>query len=169
MVLGGVTIYSVFDMISYNRKKTKIYNLEKQERNEKALANAMSACAKGTANIKQRVLVKRYEMVKDAEEERIRNRGSLAKALEWLIPGVMGRQSEARLVMKLDDDIIKSLESGELPKFLDEVQEPEGFIQPQSVATTTKATGDVTRKGKLDHQAEQVVSSVQSWLKWPGR
>jgi hypothetical protein len=151
-------------MIIYNRRKTKNYNIERQKRNEQALAAAMSACAKGTANIKQRVLVKRYEMVKDAEEERVRNRGALARAAEWVMPGIMGRQSEARLVMKLDDDIIKSIESGELPRFLDEVQEPEGLKAAADIKQTS--TSRTTKGGRLDYQAEEVAKTVRSWWPW---
>jgi len=164
VVLGAITLYAVTDMIVYNKRKVTQLNLEKQKRNELALAAALTAVRTGTANIKQRVLVKRYEMVKEAEDERIRNRGPIAKAAEWVAPGILGRQSEARLVMRLDDDIIKSIESGELPRFLDEVQEEQGNkdVVEAKVASTT-----LSGPGSLDRDAESAVSSVKRWLKWP--
>ncbi|KAF2673514.1 hypothetical protein BT63DRAFT_421650 [Microthyrium microscopicum] len=120
VIIAGFTVFALYDMISFNKKKQSSIRQEKQRRNEEALIKAMKDAAAGKANVKQKVLLKRYQAVKDAEDERIASRGSIARTLDWVFPGIMGKQSEAKLVMKLDSDIMMLLESGQLENFVEE-------------------------------------------------
>ena len=162
MVIGGYTVFALGDMFIYNRKKKSEWLREKEKRTEEALQAAVKAVNEGTANLKQRVLVKRYEIVNDAEEERIQNQGKLAKALEWVVPGIQGRQSQAKHAMKLDKDILNFLESGEIEKFLGE-EEP---LKPgnRDVGSINLAGGLLDQKAQI--AADAVHAATKRWRSW---
>jgi hypothetical protein len=160
-------VFSMGDMIMFNRRRKAEYYEAKQKRNLEALRVSLKAMAEGNANIKQRVLLKRYELVKRAEDERIQNRGVIAKGLDWAFPGIMGRQTEARLVMKLDDELVKALETGELDRLVEEESlEQSGSVQTQQ-GTVVHREG-----GSLDQNAQHIVDAAQkstkSWASWIG-
>jgi len=156
--------YSFYDMIMFNRRRKSEYYDARQKRNQDALSTAVKAVAEGKATLKQKILIKRYEAVQAAEDERLANRGFLARSMDWALPGTLGRQSEAKLIMKLDQDIVKALETGELKLSEDDLVDDMAAPDPSS-PTAIPAAG-----GPLDQQAQAIADNTaqatKSWTSW---
>jgi hypothetical protein len=125
--------------------------------------------------LRQKLFLERYERVKQAEDERIRNRGLLKRGVDWMFPGVMSAATEAQVLAKLDEQLYKDLEDvGVEPGLLDrpapETRIPEGLIGEgvAAAAVTTSGNGGVldrTAQGASD-AAEKSAKSWASWLGW---
>ena len=70
VILGGITVFSLGDMVLYNRRKKRDWYAEQHEKWQQALALARQARTDGTANDEQILLLNRQEATEVAERER---------------------------------------------------------------------------------------------------
>jgi hypothetical protein len=125
------------------------------------LHDALHAAAEGRATLRQKFFLERYERVKLAEEERIRNRGIMKKTMDYMFPGIMTAATEATVLAQLDDELydeLSKLEPGTLDKPAPDVAIPEGL---------KRSAG-----GPLDQAAQSIADnteqSAKSWTSWLG-
>lgn len=124
VVAGGVTAYTFWDMIVYNRKKRAQFYSEQKAIHESALHNARQAIASGTATEAQINFINMEDEYR-AKVEEFKNKkagpGPIAKAKTWLFSGLKKEEegedvgsSERRLgyeALSEEDDAMGERES----------------------------------------------------------
>ena len=75
VIAGGVTVFSLGDMIIYNRRKRNSFYAEAQLNLQKRLIEAREAAAKGIADEDQTLLLNRVRAAEEAEEARKAQKG----------------------------------------------------------------------------------------------
>jgi hypothetical protein len=121
VIAGGVTVYTLGDMMIYNRRQKRKYFEEQKARHESAVYSARAAIASGTATEDELAFIKREED-HDAWINSIKNKkGVFARSKEWLFSGIKKEEegedvgsSERRLgyeALSEEDDSLGERES----------------------------------------------------------
>jgi hypothetical protein len=159
VVLGVFTVYTTYDIISFNRmKRRKIAELVSKRRSE-ILRDALLAEQEGRANDKQLQFIERFKTVAKAEEERIANRNVFMKAFDAFEPGGMTRQVEAITLAKLDEEMFEKMRQEEI----DEVARAEAAEKAKLSEAATNAS-----RSSLDAVGARLAESTKGWAKWLG-
>lgn len=104
---GVVTIFALGDMIVYNRKKRASFFREQKELHTAALAEALEARKRGTADDDQLLLLNRERAAHEAEEARKNKKGVTAKVREMFFYGLSNEETVGRMDMTDKDTVEK--------------------------------------------------------------
>lgn len=124
VIAGGVTVYTFWDMIVYNRKKRAQFYQEQKAMHQNAIQTAREEIAFGTATEAQINFIKMEDDYQSKTEEEKRKRlgpGPIGKAKNWLFSGLKNEEegedvgsSERRLgyeALSEEDDSMGERES----------------------------------------------------------
>ena len=177
VVAGGVTVFSLGDMILYNRRKRKAFFEEQNRLLQERLAEARQANARGTADDDQMLLLNRIRAADEAEAER-RNRPSVWKSFKGLFTtkGLMEEDTHGRPQSENGSSegakLLGAQDKGSIP----EEAPARGGAVLQAVEEKRREEGrEIQRRkvegGVLDKLAEQAASTVtrsdkRSWTGW---
>jgi hypothetical protein len=166
IALGGIgLVYSTIDIIRFTRAKSRIFREETGTKRAAVLHDALSAAATGKATLRQKLFLERYERVKQAEEERLRQRGPFKSVIDYMFPGVMSAATEATILAQLDDVLYVEMEKvAETPGLLDQPA-PDARIPDGLAGEMAGGPLDLTAQGAVD-AAEKSTKSWASWLGW---
>jgi hypothetical protein len=158
-VLGVFTVYTTYDIISFNRiKRRKIMELVSKRRSE-ILRDALRAEQEGRASERQLEFIERYKTVAKAEEERIADRNIFMKAFDTFEPGGMTRQVEAITLAKLDEEMFERMRQEEIDEQTRAAAaEKANAPKPASSASALS----------LDAVGARLAESTKGWTKWLG-
>ncbi|KAI9729741.1 MAG: hypothetical protein M1834_006692 [Cirrosporium novae-zelandiae] len=87
-IAGFVTIYSLTDMIVYNRRKTKLFYEEQRNLRAQRLAAAKEAAASGTLNEDQLLLLNQERAAEEAEAAKQARGGIFKRTKDFLLGGL---------------------------------------------------------------------------------
>ncbi|KUJ20357.1 uncharacterized protein LY89DRAFT_578692 [Mollisia scopiformis] len=186
-VAGGVTVYTFWDMIVYNRKKRAQFYQEQKAKQQSAVHDAREAIAAGTATEAQINFIKMeddYQSKVDAAKKKKAEPGPVRKARDWLFEGLKKEEqgkdvgtSERRLgyeaLSEEDDsmgeresDIVRALED---KKIAITEKAKHAFAQERHLERTG---GPLDRIGTATETSVVVASATQdqpkskSWSSW---
>lgn len=165
--VGVLAVFSIGDMVVYNRRKRAIYFAEEERQQAKILANARSAVAEGTASPAQTALVtgiaEEYEAMEKKKAER-----ALPSRLLWWMHGDWKEEKEIKEQRRLALEEVKQqeLQGGSSLGVTAAVQEARANITTTPITTTSAPVVG----GPLDQTAEKAVQAAEKtskgWFGW---
>ncbi|KAF8867073.1 hypothetical protein BDZ45DRAFT_682606 [Acephala macrosclerotiorum] len=186
-VAGGVTVYTFWDMIVYNRKKRAQFYQEQKALHQSAIYNARQSIAAGTATEQEINFIKMeddYQAKFEEERRRKAAPGPIGKAKNWLFSGLTKEEegedvgsSERRLgyeALSEEDDSLGERESDivraiEEKKIAITENAKHAFAQERELE---KTGGPLDRLGTAAERPAAVPASVEgqpkakSWSSW---
>ncbi|KAH7400737.1 cytochrome oxidase c assembly-domain-containing protein [Phaeosphaeria sp. MPI-PUGE-AT-0046c] len=165
--IGVLAVFSIGDMIVYNRRKRAIYFAEEERAQARVLEAARNAVAAGTATAAQNALVTGIAEEEVAMEKKKAERKAPSRLLWWL-HGDWKEDKEIAEQRRLAVEELKKHEmtGGQGVGIVDAVQEARQNSGPSSsAASSTPLVG-----GPLDKTAEKATQKVEAtgkgWLGW---
>lgn len=164
--IGVLAVFSIGDMIVYNRRKRAIYFAEEERQQARILENARNAVAAGTATAAQNALVTGIAEEEEAMAKKKAERKAPSKLLWWL-HGDWKEDKEIAEQRRLAVEEIKKHEmtGGQGVGIVDAVQEARQNFAPSTSISSTPIVG-----GPLDNTAEKATQKVEEtgkgWLGW---
>ncbi|OAL49376.1 hypothetical protein IQ07DRAFT_587950 [Pyrenochaeta sp. DS3sAY3a] len=165
--VGVLAVFSIGDMVVYNRRKRAIYFAEEERQQAKILANARAAVAEGTASPAQTALVtgiaEEYEAMEKKKAER-----ALPSRLLWWMHGDWKEEKEIKEQRRLALEEVKQqeLQGGSSLGVTAAVQDARANITTTPITTTSAPVVD----GPLDQTAEKAVQAAEKtskgWFGW---
>jgi hypothetical protein len=162
-----LAVFSIGDMIVYNRRKRAIYFAEEERVQARILEAARTAVAQGTATAAQSALVTGIAEEQEAFERKKAERKAPSKLLWWL-HGDWKEEKDIAEQRRLAVEEIRKQEmtGGQGVGIVDAVQQARQNYGPSSTAaSSTPIVG-----GPLDNTAEKVTQKVEEkgkgWLGW---
>lgn len=170
--VGVLAVFSIGDMVVYNRRKRAIYFAEEERAQARILALARSAVAEGTASPAQAALVAGIAEEQEALEKKQAER-KLPSRLLWWAHGDWKEDKEIAEQRKLAVEEIKRQEmqgqSGQGLGVAAAVQEARASSTSTPAFTSTTTATPVVG-GPLDNTAEKAVHKVEEkgkgWFGW---
>lgn len=169
--VGVLAVFSIGDMIVYNRRKRAIYFAAQERDQALVLASAREAVAAGTASPAQTALVVGIAEEEEAMEKKKAERKAPSKLLWWL----HGDWKEEKLLEEQRRAALaefKRLEgegSGGVTSAVREARDSVAEKVSSSLATST-ATAAPVAGGPLDQEAATAAQKVEEkgkgWLGW---
>ncbi|KAI8937017.1 hypothetical protein NX059_006240 [Plenodomus lindquistii] len=156
--VGVLAVFSIGDMIVYNRRKRAIYFAEEEKAQARILELARSAVASGTATPAQAALVTGIAEEQEAYDKKQAER-KLPSRLLWWMHGDWKEEKEIAEQRRLAVEEIKRQESqgGQGSGIMAAVQEARASTSNStSLAPQTPLVG-----GPLDNTAERAVQKVE--------
>ncbi|KAF2024759.1 hypothetical protein EK21DRAFT_77983 [Setomelanomma holmii] len=166
--IGVLAVFSIGDMIVYNRRKRAIYFAEEERAQARILETARTAIAEGHATAAQAALVRGIAEEQEAMEKKKAERKAPSKLLWWL-HGDWKEEKEIAEQRRLALEEIKKHEmtGGSGTGIVDAVQEAR---QNLTIASPSTASPTPIVGGPLDNTAEKVTQKVEQtgkgWLGW---
>ncbi|KAF2191126.1 hypothetical protein K469DRAFT_736001 [Zopfia rhizophila CBS 207.26] len=158
--VGVLAVFSIGDMVVYNRRKRAIYFQEQEKEQAKILALARTAVAQGTATPAQTALVEGIREEEEAMERKKAERHFGSRILWWL-HGDWKEDKELKEQRKLVMQEVKR-EQAENPQSLGITQ---AVQDARANASSQKPVG-----GPLDQTAANAAASAEKvskgWLGW---
>lgn len=166
--IGVLAVFSIGDMIVYNRRKRAIYFAEEERAQAHILEAARTAVAQGSATPAQAALVTGIAEEQEALEKKKAER-KIPSRLLWWMHGDWKEEKEIAEQRRLAVEEIKKQEmtGGQGVGILDAVHEARQNFTPTPTSTSspTPIVG-----GPLDNTAEKVTQKVEQtskgWLGW---
>ena len=179
VISGGVAVFSLGDMIIYNRRKRKVFFEEQHMLLQQRLAEARVAAAHGTADEDQMLLLNRERAAEEAEQVRKRKKG-LWNAFKGLfnIEGLSEEDRGSKLDLLGEEGLRKMGTESSEPKSVEGLSAPKeekpslGIIQ---AVEDKRRDGERElqergmKGGPLDTIAEQAITAGKSkggWTSW---
>ncbi|KAF1355641.1 hypothetical protein EJ07DRAFT_131866 [Lizonia empirigonia] len=177
--VGVLAVFSIGDMVVYNRRKRAIYFAEQEREQAKILEVARSAVAAGTASPAQTALVAGIAEEEEAMEKKKAERKAPSKLLWWL----HGDWKEEKLLEEQRKAALAEFKKAEaegqslgvnagVASVTAAVQEARDKVSDKvssTLSTSTSASTPVVG-GPLDQEAQQAAQKVEqtgkSWLGW---
>ncbi|KAJ4377834.1 hypothetical protein N0V83_000664 [Neocucurbitaria cava] len=166
--VGVLAVFSIGDMIVYNRRKRAIYFAEEERAQARILAAARAAVAEGTASPAQAALVTGIAEEEEAMEKKKAER-KLPSRLLWWAHGDWKEEKEIQEQRRLAVEEVKKHEQqgGQGLGVAAAVQEARANSTP---AITSTSTSPALVGGPLDNTAEKAVQKAEStgkgWFGW---
>lgn len=164
--IGVLAVFSIGDMIVYNRRKRAIYFAEEERAQARILEAARTAVSEGTATPAQSALVAGIAEEQILMEKKKAERKAPSRLLWWM-HGDWKEEKEIEEQRKLAVEEIKKqqLTGGSGTGIVDAVQEARQGITSASAQSRTPVVG-----GPLDNTAEKAVEKVEQtgkgWFGW---
>jgi len=159
-VAGLVTVFSLGDMIVYNRRKKREFFAEQQAQHAKDLAIARVAAQNGSADENQILLLNRERAAEEAEAAKGSRKGIFKSTLQYLY-GNPDEQGAKKKPTEFVEDLKASAE---------DVKEKAGSLGIVQAVQESRQQQAPSKGGPLDQLAEDTVSSAQastkSWTSW---
>ncbi|KAH8732393.1 cytochrome oxidase c assembly-domain-containing protein [Phaeosphaeriaceae sp. PMI808] len=166
--IGVLAVFSIGDMVVYNRRKRAIYFAEEERTQARILEVARTAVLEGTATPAQAALVTGIAEEQEAMDKKMAERKAPSRLLWWL----HGDWKEDKAIaeqrkLALEDLKKQELTGGNGMGIVDAVQDARKNLIPTStsVAPSTPIAG-----GPLDNTAEKATQKVEQtskgWLGW---
>ncbi|CAG5149767.1 uncharacterized protein ALTATR162_LOCUS2443 [Alternaria atra] len=167
--VGVLAVFSIGDMIVYNRRKRAIYFAEEERAQAKILELARSAVASGTATPAQAALVTGIAEEQEAFEKKKAERKAPSKLLWWLHGDWKEEQAIAEQRRLAVEEIKRQEGQGNQNLGIAAaVQEARANDSTSTFTTSTSSTPVVG--GPLDNTAEKAVHKVEEtgkgWFGW---
>ena len=179
VISGGVAVFSLGDMMIYNRRKRKLFFEEQHMLLKQRLAEAREAAAHGTADGDQMLLLNRERAAEEAEQARKAKKGPW-KAFQNLftIEGLSEEDKGSKLDV-LGEEGLKKL--GAESSVLESVERSSSPEEEKPSLGIIQAVEDKRRDGErelqergmkggpLDTIAEQAIVAGKSkggWISW---
>lgn len=177
--VGVLAVFSIGDMIVYNRRKRAIYFAEQEREQAKILEAARSAVAAGTASPAQTALVVGIAEEEEALQKKLAERKAPSKLLWWL----HGDWKEEKLLEEQRKAALAEFKKSEaegqsagvnagLGSVTAAVQEARDKVADKvssTLSTTTTASAPVAG-GPLDQEAAKATQKAEQtgkgWLGW---
>lgn len=177
VIAGGIAVFSLGDMIVYNRRKRKSFFAEQHMILQQRLAEARAAAAGGTADEDQMLLINR-ERAADEAEEAFKNREGVWKIVKgaFSTKGLKEEETESGLDVLGKQGLSKMGEGSTVIEPVSQeitqkdVSPKEGILQ--AVEEIQRQEKDKFQTmgslgGSLDHSAEQATTKAKSgWANW---
>jgi hypothetical protein len=166
--IGVLAVFSIGDMIVYNRRKRAIYFAEEERAQARILELARTAVAEGNATAAQAALVRGIAEEQEAMEKKKAERKAPSRLLWWL-HGDWKEEKEIAEQRRLALEEVKKLEmtGGSGTGIVDAVQEARQNFAPTSTSTSSPMP---IVGGPLDNTAEKATQKVEQtgkgWLGW---
>ena len=166
--VGVLAVFSIGDMIVYNRRKRAIYFAEEERTQAKILEAARNAVASGTASPAQAALVTGIAEEQEALERKKAERKAPSKLLWWMHGDWKEDQAIAEQRRLAVEEIKRQEALGNSSLGITAaVQEARGNDSPFASATTSSSP---VVGGPLDNTAEKAVHKVEEkskgWFGW---
>jgi len=164
--VGVLAVFSIGDMVVYNRRKRAIYFAEEERAQAKILEAARSAVANGTASPAQAALVKGIAEEQEAWEKKQAERKILSRLL-WWAHGDWKEEKEITEQRRLAVEEIRKEASQGVQGLgvAAAVQEARANATgASSLASSTPLVG-----GPLDNTAERVAQKVEAKVEQAGK
>jgi hypothetical protein len=164
VVAGSVTVFSLGDMIVYNRRKKREYFLEQQAKHAADLATARMAAESGSADENQILLLNRERAAQEAEVAKKNRKGIFKSTLQYLYGNPEEKEAVAAAAAKNPSELVEGLKEEALEKAnnLGIMKAVEESRQPQAPP--------LVEGGPLDQLAENAASSAtastKGWTSW---
>jgi hypothetical protein len=166
--IGVLAVFSIGDMIVYNRRKRAIYFAEEERTQARILEAARHAVSQGTATAAQTALVTGIAEEQEAMEKKKAER-KVPSRLLWWMHGDWKEEKEIAEQRRLAVEELKKHHTtgGQGVGIVDAVQEARQNYTPTSSSTVspTPIVG-----GPLDNTAEKATQKVEQtskgWLGW---
>ncbi|KAL5114425.1 hypothetical protein ACEQ8H_007680 [Pleosporales sp. CAS-2024a] len=164
--IGVLAVFSIGDMIVYNRRKRAIYFAEQEKAQARVLEAARAAVAQGTASAAQAALVTGIAEEEEAYEKKKAERKAPSKLLWWL----HGDWKEDKAIAEQRKLAVEELKKHEMTGgsgtgIVEAVKEASQNLTSTSTATSTPVVG-----GPLDDTAQKAAIKAEetgkSWLGW---
>ena len=182
MLAGGVTVFSLGDMILYNRRKRTSFYAEQRMLLEQRLGEAREAAAKGIADEDQMLLINRERAADEAEAAR-KGRKGIFKEIKAIFSteGLKKEEVEGGLEVLGGEGLRRVGVEAEGTTAVEAEQHPRLQGLEMSQGTIPTAVEEKRREGEraleqrgiqggpLDQMAEQVTVAVQAkggWTSW---
>ncbi|CAO2647850.1 Nn.00g087720.m01.CDS01 [Neocucurbitaria sp. VM-36] len=167
--VGVLAVFSIGDMIVYNRRKRAIYFAEEERTQARILAAARAAVAEGIATPAQAALVTGIAEEQEAMEKKKAER-KLPSRLLWWAHGDWKEEKEIEEQRRLAVEEVKrqEMQGGQGLGVTAAVQEARANSTPTFTSTSTSTPTPVG--GPLDNTAEKVAQKAEStgkgWFGW---
>lgn len=186
VIAAGVTVFSLGDMILYNRRKKREWYADQHEKWQQALALAVAAEANGTANDDQILLLNRERAAAQAEQER-QNRKGVWKSIKGVFSSEHLKKEEKPFGLEnlgekpSVDDGSAPVSPSEAPHVKDSTQKSTSTSSILDAIQEKRREGERlledkgSEPGPLDQMAEQATkattssTSTKGWSSWFGR
>lgn len=164
VVAGSVTVFSLGDMIIYNRRKKREFFAEQQAKHEHELAAARWAMERGMADENQILLLNRERAAVEAEEAKKNRKGIFASTLQF----VYGN-TEEKAAPKKPSEFVEGLKD-EARGFKEDVQHKASDLGIMKAVEVSRKPQTPVPGGPLDQIAADAASSAKentkSWTSW---
>jgi hypothetical protein len=158
-----VTVFSLSDMVIYNRNKRKVWLAEMQEKRARDIVVAQKAYREGSASNEQMLLLNQERAAEESRLEKERNGGIFKRMKTYVFSGLskeesrggklaeLQKQKESELIQGADADlgVLKAVQT----------QRQGGMVQEKPVIG-----------GPLDQSVEQATQAAKaaskSWTSW---
>jgi len=163
-VAGSVTVFSLGDMIVYNRWKKREYFAEQQAKHAADLATARMAAESGSADENQILLLNRERAAQEAEVAKKNRKGIFKSTLQYLYGNPEEKEAAAAAAAKTPSELVEGLkeEASEKASNLGIMKAVE---ESRKLQAPSPAKG-----GPLDQLAENAASSAtastKGWTSW---
>ncbi|OCL13000.1 hypothetical protein AOQ84DRAFT_372576 [Glonium stellatum] len=177
-IAGLITVFSLGDMVVYNRRKRREFFAEQEKKKAEALALARAAVAQGIADDHQILLLNRERAAEESKLAEQQRAGIFKRTMHYLYgkpedeklnkqsSSVAGEENTWRDIAQ--ESKLKTEEGGGLGilKAVDDSRRETSVVQAiQKVSQTTASSS-----GPLDRLAEEAASSAaktsRSWTSW---
>jgi hypothetical protein len=166
--IGVLAVFSIGDMVVYNRRKRAIYFAEEERAQARILEAARTAVSEGSATPAQAALVSGIAEEQEALEKKQAER-KIPSRLLWWMHGDWKEEKEIAEQRKLALEEIKKQEltGGQGVGIVNAVQEARQNYTPTSTSTSTSTP---IVGGPLDNTAEKATQKVEQtgkgWFGW---
>ncbi|MCJ1477177.1 hypothetical protein MMC13_005848 [Lambiella insularis] len=179
VIAGGVAMFSLGDMIIYNRRKRKSFFAEQVMIYQQRLAEAREAAANGTADEDQMLLINRERAAEEAEAARQKRKGvwSFIKGA-FGVEGLRQEETESGLAVlgeqglrKMGEESTMMEPTGQLPTPKDDIPKEATVMEALEEKQHDRENDFRERRvvgGPLDQLADQLTTESKrlgaSWL-----
>jgi len=165
--IGVLAVFSIGDMIVYNRRKRAIYFAEEERVQARILETARQAVSQGTASAAQVALVSGIAEEQEAMDKKTAERKAPSRLLWWM-HGDWKEDKQIAEQRRLAVEEIRKQEmtGGSGEGIVDAVQEArQGFTAGSRTAASTPIVG-----GPLDNEAQKATIKAEEtgkgWFGW---
>ncbi|KAF1947657.1 hypothetical protein EJ02DRAFT_498841 [Clathrospora elynae] len=169
--VGVLAVFSIGDMIVYNRRKRAIYFAEEERAQAKILELARSAVAQGTASPAQAALVTGIAEEQEAMEKKKAERKIPSKLLWWMHGDWKEEKAiEEQRKLAVEEIRRQQAQGNQSLGVAAAVQEARANTTSTSTPTLTSTSSTPVVGGPLDNTAEKAAQKAEQtskgWLGW---
>jgi hypothetical protein len=168
--VGVLAVFSIGDMIVYNRRKRAIYFAEEERAQAKILEAARSAVASGTASPAQAALVTGIAEEQEALEKKMAERKAPSKLLWWLHGDWKEDQAIAEQRRLAVEEIKRQEAQGNQNLGIAAAVQEARANDTSTPTFATSSSSTPVVGGPLDNTAEKAVHKVEEtgkgWFGW---
>ncbi|KAF2813861.1 uncharacterized protein BDZ99DRAFT_409985 [Mytilinidion resinicola] len=159
---GLVTVFSLGDMIVYNRRKKREFFAEQQAKHAKELGMARIAAAEGSADENQILLLNRERAAEEAEVAKQNRKGFFKSTLQYLYGNPEQQKEAEQNAAKTPSELVEGLR--------EEVHEKTGNLGIMKAVEESRKEQPSSKGGPLDELADNAASSTaastKGWTSW---